>query len=150
MRRLATLLLLGVFGIASACAEKKDNSMKNSAGAIKVTREYLLAHGFKGSEDPDMPDVYELEKVRLRDVARDLGFAVTSLKPVPGQSPDEDVRTVVAGDIHVMVENKLDKDTEEAKEGKWVFGGYHPLDNPDSICNATVILKKEGSERNER
>jgi hypothetical protein len=144
MKRLAIFLLLGAFGVASACAEKKDSSMKNNSNGINVTREYLLAHGFKESEDRDTPDVYELGKVRLGDVARDLGFAVTSLKPVPGQCAYEDVRTVVAGDMHVRVENKLDKDTEEAKEGKWVFGGYHPLDNPDSTCKATVILNYKG------
>jgi hypothetical protein len=142
MKRSIILLLLGLFGPVSACAEKKDNSMKNNSDAIKVTREYLLAHGFRKSEDIDTRDVYELQKVRLGD--GDLGFAVTSLKPVPGQCAYEDVRTVATGDMHVTVENRLQEDSEEWKDGKWVFGGYHPLDNPDSVCKATVILDYKG------
>jgi hypothetical protein len=140
MKQLIVILLYLLFGITLACSEKKDNAMQNTPYTLKLTSEYLLAHGFKHSDDPNTPDIYELEKIRLGDVARDLGFSITALKTTAGQNADEDVRTVIIDNIYIIIQNKLEKESEEWKSGKWVFGGSHALDNPKSICKATVIL----------
>jgi hypothetical protein len=78
--------------------------MKNESPVKKVTREYLLAHGFNRS--PNAPDAFTLEGVCLGEVARRIGFAIPSLRPLPNAPPDRDVRTVTFGDCRFVIESR--------------------------------------------
>ena len=72
----------------SAAEAAKSNGEKLSVEVTekpKLTRENLLAHGFKQSEKNKDPFV--AEHARLGDVDRALGFQITALRPTVSQAP---------------------------------------------------------------
>jgi hypothetical protein len=136
MKRIIMFVLFGFCGITLACSGKKDKVMQNPSSLQKVIHEYLLAHGFKQSVDPDTHDLYELENVHLADVARDLNFPLSSLRQVPSRPPDLDERSVEVG-MYIIIQSELRKVPES---GEVSMGGYHSLDDPNAICMARVWL----------
>ena len=112
-----------------ACAQKGDDLMKKTPTASKVTRAYLLARGFK--ESADQSGVFTLEHVRLRDVSRDLGFPLASLRPIRSQARVSEELTADVSGMTIIVESEVPY-SENPHDGL--------LDNPDTICAATVAI----------
>ena len=98
----------------------------------KLTRENLLAHGFKQSEKDK--DLFVAEHARLGDVESALGFQITSLRPTVSQDMHSDMR-------HGLVEGKqvLIKSEVRDENGRIV---RKSLDKPDAICTVYVWVKK--------
>ncbi|MHB1035370.1 MAG: hypothetical protein ACYC35_11380 [Pirellulales bacterium] len=131
MKQVLVGVLFGLAGMSLACARKGDDPMEESiAPAPRVTREYLLAHGFKQSATD--PDIYNREHVRLANIARDLGFSLKDLRPTVNQDSNSDVRTVEVGDLTFIVESEV-----RDNNGNIVSGS---LDRPDAICTIGVSL----------
>jgi hypothetical protein len=133
MRRLILCIFVGWLGASSACAQKgvdivKDTAQPSGKDAPKVTREFLLAHGFK--ESSEYPGDFVLSKVRLKGVARELGFPLSSLEYVVNVTGE--IRTVKIRDREFTIESAtLDEN------GFFVPGS---LDGPDSLCTVSVSL----------
>jgi hypothetical protein len=127
MKRTFISVLIGVLGISLACAKKGDDLTPKTPSAPKVTREYLLAHGFK--ELADAPGTFKLEHVRLRDVLRDIGVSPKSLCPTPNGEYPNDLLTAETSDINVIVR------PEVPREKSPVDGS---LVDPDAICAVDV------------
>ncbi len=130
MKQVMMGILFGLMGTSLACAQKGDDMKKSTPSTPKVTRTYLLAQGFKQSATD--PDVYNLEHVRLADMARAFGFSVTDLRPTRNQSRYSDTRTVKVDDFTFVVKSEV-----RDKNGKIVSGS---LDKPDAICTINVSL----------
>ena len=97
----------------------------------KLTRENLLAHGFKQSEKDK--DLFVAEHARLGDVGSGLGFQITALRPTVSQDMHSDTR-------HGLVEGKqvLVKSEVRDEKGRIV---RKSLDKPDAICTVYVWVK---------
>ena len=119
---------------SAASRDKKEGRLMESTATMpEVTREYLLANGFKQPRND--PNVFALAGVRLGDVARKLGFAITSLRPVPSSPPDQDVRHVFLGDAHCVVKSQPVIDPNHRLIRR-------KLNNPDVVCDVTVSFGK--------
>ena len=118
---------------SAASRDKKEGRLRESATAMpELTREYLLANGFKQSATA--PDSFIAEKVRLGDVASILGFTINSLRPTVSQPDHSDVRTGSVQERRFVVRSEV----RDAK-GQIVRAS---LNKPDAICTVQISLKK--------
>ena len=119
---------------SAASRDKKEGRLMESTATMpEVTREYLLANGFK--QPQQRPECLCLGGRALGDVARKLGFAITSLRPVPSSPPDQDVRHVFLGDAHCVVKSQPVIDPNHRLIRR-------KLNNPDVVCDVTVSFGK--------
>jgi len=137
MKQLIVCVLIGLVGTTLACAEKGDGVKKGTPFTPKVTREYLVAHGFKKVADD--PGIFAQEHVRLGNVLGDLGVPLASLRLTANASPDSDVRTAEVGGIYVVVEAEGKRNKGRAVRSL--------LDNPDTICTVRVVLNPPSARR---
>lgn len=105
--------------------------MDSSKAETKITREALLAEGFK--ESTNNPGTFVAENVRLASIAVDLGFERAQLQTVPGQSRHSDIRRVIVRGVPIVVESEV-KDANGAVVER-------SLDEPNPICNVIVQLQ---------
>ena len=118
---------------SAASRDKKEGRLMESTTTMpELTREYLLANGFKPLAAS--PDSFIAEKVRLGDVASILGFKITSLRPTVSQPDHSDVRTGSVQSRRFVVRSEV-RDTQ----GKIVRGS---LNEANSLCTVTISLKK--------
>ena len=138
MRYLNIALISGLIfaPLALSAAEAvKSNGEKLSVEVTekpKLTRENLLAHGFKQSEKNK--DSFVAEHARLGDVESALGFQITALRPTVSQSRHSDVRQGLVEGKQVLVKSEV-----RDEKGRIVPGS---LDKPDAICTVYISLKK--------
>jgi hypothetical protein len=125
-------ILCGISCLMLASGGRGYDGAQDAAGVPNVTREYLLAHGFKRSAISS--DVFTAQNARLSDISRDLGFPLASLRPTKNQPPDSDVRNAVVRGIYIIVRSEV-----RDPSGRVVRGS---LDKPDAICTVTVSLGK--------
>ena len=103
MKRLTVVVLFGLCGMSLSCARTGDDTKNNPPSPPKLTREYLLAHGFKQS--PEDPDLFTREHALWRDVSRDLALPLASLAPVTnGRST---MRTADFPGVHIFIETEF-------------------------------------------
>jgi hypothetical protein len=134
MKILINIIFLGFCLISLSCSGKKDVSVEKTSTPPKITREYLLARGFKQSAT-DL-DAYELENAHLKDVAQTLGFPIAALKMVQSRPINLDIRDIELPDsVYVEIMSKI------PEIGKPLALAFHPLNDPNAICTATVWLK---------
>ena len=137
MRYLNIALISGLIfaPLALSAAEAvKSNGEKLSVEVTekpKLTRENLLAHGFKQSEKNK--DSFVAEHARLGDVKSALGFQITALRPTVSQSRHSDVRQGLVEGKQVLVKSEV-----RDEKGRIVPGS---LDKPDAICTVYISLK---------
>ncbi len=137
MRYLNIALISGLIfsPLALSAAEAvKSNGEKLSVEVTekpKLTRENLLAHGFKQSEKNK--DSFVAEHARLGDVESALGFQITALRPTVSQSRHSDIRQGLVEGKQVLVKSEV-----RDEKGRIVPGS---LDKPDAICTVYVSLK---------
>ena len=91
-------IVLGLDGMSLACTPKGDHAMQSPPSTARVTPDYLLSHGFRQSATA--PHIFELEQVRLGDIAHKLGFALADLRATPNQPWHSDVRIVRIKDLY--------------------------------------------------
>jgi hypothetical protein len=137
MKILLNIILVGFCLITLSCSGKKDVPVQNISTPPKITREYLLAHGFKQLLY-DL-DIYESEKVHLKDVAHTLGFPLTALKIVPSRPNDQDVRAVELRDSEYI--DYIEIKSIIPNVGETFYIPFNLLDDPNAMCTATVWLK---------
>jgi hypothetical protein len=143
MKRAIVVVLLGLMAASLACAQKENAMKRKSApSAPTVTREYLLAHGFK--ESADHPGAFAQEHVRLRDVLRDLGFRLSDLSPAVNAQRSNEVLTVEARGMYVLIRPEF-RDSKQAM-GSGVV--EEPLDDVDLLCAVRVWLNSAPRRRN--
>lgn len=133
MKRAIVGVLLGVLVTSVACAQKQDGAVKKAPTVPKVTREFLLAHGFRVLADD--PATFIRERVPLTDVLRDLDIPLTSLRPMVSQPADSDMRAARVHGISALFQSEV-----RDREGRIV---EHSLDMTDSICTVHVCLMPE-------
>jgi hypothetical protein len=134
MKILLKMILLGFCLISSLRAGEKAEPTQNPSTAPKITREYLLARGFKQSAN-DL-DIYELENAHLKDVAQTLGFSLATLRKTPGHPLDQDIRDVKLPDsVYVEIKSRI------PEIGERFALAYYPLNDPNAICTAIVRIK---------
>jgi hypothetical protein len=132
MKHVMVGVLFGCLGMTLACSQKEDDLKQQVPPGSKITREYLLSHGF--NESDDSPATFTREHVRLQDVLRDLGCPLAALHPTVNQDSHSDKRTADVQGIYVIV----DAEVFDNKD----YVGKHSLDNPDAICTVRVFLKQ--------
>jgi hypothetical protein len=119
-------VVFALVGSSFANAQSGDDSKKPSTP--NVTREYLLAHGFK--QLTDNPDRFEREHVRLRDVLGDLGVPLAFLRPTVNQSENSDIRTAHPPGLYIIVRSEVRDRNGRVRS--------RSLDDPDAICSVHV------------
>jgi hypothetical protein len=129
MKRTMVFAFFAVLVVCAGCAQEGQSAAKSDAPASKLTRESLLAHGFKKS-GPPRREIYELETSHLVDVLRDLGLSLAQLQPSPSTSPWMDWREVALGRDYLRVESLV-----VDEKGIPVA---HSLDNPNAKCKVRV------------
>src|ERR1700730_12790554 len=97
----------------------------------KITREYLLSVGFEKAEDDR--EIVELQRARLRDVAKTLGFSLTELRSTLNQSNRSDIRTVDVRGFHFVVKSEVRDSSGQVVR--------RSLDDPNALCTVSVWLK---------
>ena len=134
MRKSLLVVLLVLLGTLLANAQNVDSSAKQNASVKDLTREYLLAHGFKQSKED--PDHFEKKQVRLGDVLDDLGLTLKSLRPMMNapQNGDEDVRTAKGEGMHAVFRGKFANN-----RGRRI--GSAPA-NPDAVYTVSVSINR--------
>ena len=130
MKPVTVALLYMLLGTSLACAQKGDDVEKGSPSAPKLTREYLLAHGFK--ELADFPGVFVREHVRLGDVARAIGVQLSDLRQPLNADNHNTVKTAEVRGVKVVFRAEV-----EHSDGR-----KHSLDNPDAMCSVDVVCRK--------
>jgi len=168
MKRVIVGFLFGILAFALGCAQKPEmpTDSPDSAGrpekatqgdgpTPKLTREFLLAHGFKLS--PGSEDLYELKNVRLGDVSRDLGFPLVAFDPARSQPiMNSDCRYVPVRGRSVRVHAEAFKSTVTGDAASWAGATMVPkvrygetpirtgsLDDPNALCSVFALLKPE-------
>ncbi|MGA2033557.1 MAG: hypothetical protein ABSG68_14980 [Thermoguttaceae bacterium] len=131
MKQFSLAVLLGSFFLSLAPASEEIRATNGGSATPTVTREFLLASGFKQSATD--PDVFKAVNVRLGDVSRKLGFPLSSLRRTVNQGPESDVRTVVVRDRVFVVRSEV----RDAR-GCIVDGS---LSSPDALCTVSASLK---------
>ena len=127
------LLAMAVYRAESAAGrDKKEGDLESATATPKLSRENLLAHGFKQSETNK--DSFVAEHARLREVESALGFQITSLRPTVSQDMHSDTRHGLVEGKQVLVKSEVRDD-----KGRIV---HRSLDSPDAICTVYVSLKK--------
>ena len=106
--------------------------MESATAMPKLTRENLLAHGFKQSEKDK--DLFVSEHARLGDVESALGFQITALRPTVSQPPHSDTRQGLVEGKQVLVQSEV-----RDEQGRIV---RKSLDKTDAICTVHVWVKK--------
>jgi len=132
MKRIIVGVVFVLFGLALACAGKRDKALPSTPSAPKLTPEYLLAHGFKQS--PTDRHLYVLKHVRLGDALRDLGLAHEALEGMMNVDADH-VRAAEVQGLSVVVQTEL----RHTKDG-YVMDS---LDDLDAICKVAVLAAEE-------
>ncbi len=112
--------------------KKGENTVKSEAKPPELTRDYLLAHGFK--QAPKDADSFTAEHLRLKDAARILGFEIHSLHRTVGQSFETDIRVGFAQGKRLVARSEK----EDANGHIISLTAKHP----DAICTVRISLKK--------
>jgi len=133
MKRTIAVVLLGFCGMSLACADKRDKAEQSTPPGPKLTREYLVAHGFKPS--PTDRGLYERKHVRLGDALRDLGIPYAALETMINVDSDHMRGADVQG-MSVLVQS-------EVRQGKAGLV-MDSLDDLNAICTVTVPFGEEG------
>jgi hypothetical protein len=128
MKRAVAGILFCVLGLSLACARKGNDMTPEAPSSPKITREYLLAHGFKQSADG--PAAFIREHAPLRDVLHDLNIPLKSLRPMVNQPDHSDERTAVVDGIGVNFRSEV-----RDKDGNVID---RSLDKADAICTVEV------------
>ena len=138
---LALPILLFVSGLIfaplalSAAEAAKSNGEKLSVEVTekpKLTREYLLANGFKQSAKN--PDSFTVESVRLGDISKKLNFPLSALRRTVSSAPESDMRIVTVRDMEFVVRSEVHGPDFRAVE--------RSFKSPDTLCTVGVSLKK--------
>lgn len=132
VRTIIAGVFIGVVGPAVASAQSGDKMTTPPLSTQKVTREFLLSHGFK--ESADDPNHFVRDQVRLGDVLSDMGLSLASLQPVPNGPFDEDMRRVRSEGAHFMFRAK-------AKNNKGRIIGSSQA-NPDAVYTVSVSINR--------
>ena len=103
MRRLV-YAIYGLTALSLGCSDERSKVMDTPKEAT-ITREALIAHGFK--ESTSIAGAFVAENVRLASIAAQLGFDRANLYPVPGQSRWSDVRRVTVRGVTLVVESMV-------------------------------------------
>ena len=98
----------------------------------KLTREYLLANGFKQSAKN--PDSFTVESVRLGDISKKLNFPLSALRRTVSSAPESDMRIVTVRDMEFVVRSEVHGPDFRAVE--------RSFKSPDTLCTVGVSLKK--------
>jgi hypothetical protein len=138
MRLLFLGILFFVPGLILACPDKKgDEMIRFPPFAPKVTREYLLAHGFK--ELQKYPDVFKQEHIRVKEVSRTLGFHLASLHPTVNEYRANNRMTAnLSGGVLVSLLSEV-PNSVNFQDGM--------INKPDTLCTATVFLNPPREKR---
>ena len=116
---------------AQSQPERKGRAtVKSDAKPPAITREYLLAHGFKQSAKD--PDSFYAEKVRLGDIASALGFETSAIDHWINNSPRRDDGTVIVQKKLVVLHSEVHFGRNSAR---------NELDRASTICSVTILLK---------
>jgi hypothetical protein len=117
------------------CAEEGKSVEKTTKPTPKVTRDYLLARGYKELANRD--GALAKEHAGLRTVLEDLGISRASLRPTLNQPPHSDERAADVGGLYVIVSSEVKDD-----QGRILLDS---LDDPNAIC--TVLVWFQGPKR---
>ena len=98
----------------------------------KLTREYLLANGFKQSAKN--PDSFTVESVRLGDISKKLNFPLSALRRTVSSAPESDMRIVTVRDMEFVVRSEVHGPDFRAVE--------RSFKSPDTLCTVGVSLEK--------
>jgi hypothetical protein len=90
--------------LSLGCAQQGHDALQRTPSTAKVTREFLLAHGFQQKWKETDPDIYDLETTRLSDVLRDLGLSVEDFYPTVNRPDSFDWRDAQLEGMYVRVE----------------------------------------------
>ncbi len=137
MRCLNIALISGLIFVPhalSAAEAAKSNGEKLSVEVTekpKLTREYLLANGFKQSAKN--PDSFTVESVRLGDISKKLNFPLSALRRTISSAPESDMRIVTVRDMEFVVRSEV-----HGPDFREVERFY---ENPDTLCTVGVSLK---------
>jgi len=128
--RNVTILLISLALANGAAAAEKEKSVE--AEKPKLTRENLLAHGFKQSEK--VKDYFVAERARLADIESALGFKITDLRPEVSQDMHSDRR-------YGLVEGKMVAIHSEVRDATGEIV-HNSLNRRDAVCTVYISLKK--------
>jgi hypothetical protein len=115
---------------AAQSPKKGENTAKSDTKPPELTRDYLLANGFKQS--PKDADSFAAEHMGLKDAARILGFAIGSLHR--RESSDAVIRVGFVQGKRLVVRSE----TKGAK-GNFI---WRSAKRPDIVCTVEISLKK--------
>ena len=131
MRQFALLFLSAAVVISITHARCISETTEPTSAMPILTREYLIAHGFKPS--PKDPDAFKAENVRLGDIAKGLGFGLASLHPAFANArPGDEWFSVVVQRFLVHIRPEPRPPVSRGKHAR--------SRDPDRIC--TVWLSK--------
>jgi hypothetical protein len=136
MKQVVVGVLLGLLGASLACAQKEDDMKKKTSSTPTVTRDYLLANGFRESKE-GRPGAFVHEHAHLGNVMRTIGVPLAALRPTVSQPNYSDVRTANSNGLYVLVRSEV-----RDKKGNIVS---HSLDDPEALCAVEVWI--EGPKR---
>jgi len=131
MRRLVTVGLVLALGRAFGDGEKAEPIAHVGGSNQEVSREYLLAHGFKRSARH--PRTFVASGIRLGKAMRDLGICPSDIYPFPIEAPKFEVHAAIRYGSYVIYISSEMKDAA----GRGVPGG---LQDPNSLCTVSVVL----------
>jgi hypothetical protein len=123
-------IVIAAVSLVGAMTSGCDNK-EGSKAAVAISREELVAHGFK--ESASEPGNFVATSVRLDAVAKALGFSIGSLRPTVSQGRHSDIRDGEYRGASVLVI------AEAGPSGGRVARGA--LDNPETICTVHVSLR---------
>ncbi len=140
MNKICYLFFILFFSACGGNDKLEKREYENNIAVTKSTKEFLIESGFTFSEKKNC---FVIERIKLIDASKQIGFDLNKLKNTPGQHSHEDVRTIEHSEkLFFIVESLVSDD-----KGRIISGS---LDDQNAICEITAVLTSEDDRRQQK